>query len=105
MADKEYIEREAVLNNADIITVHTREYGSIDVIPVDCVSDIPSADVVEVVRCKDCKHWREAGTGWRGIHYGYCHNIHNDGFPFHTEHEPITKDKDYCSYGERKEQT
>ena len=45
MAEKEYIEREAVLNHADIITVHTREYGSIDVIPVDCVSDIPAADV------------------------------------------------------------
>lgn len=42
------------------------------------LKDIPSADVVEVVRCKDCK--------W----YKGCFMLENDD--------------DYCSNGERKEQ-
>lgn len=43
---------------------------------------IPVADVVEVVRCKDCR--------W----YGQCfRNIRSGG----------NKPDDYCSYGERKE--
>lgn len=44
---------------------------------------VPSADVVEVVRCKDCKY-------------------NADGTCEYTEIN--VKDNDYCSYGERKEQ-
>ena len=46
------------------------------------IKDCPSADVVEVVRCKDCKHY--AGDGM------YC------------AEDRIVHDDDYCSYGERK---
>lgn len=45
----EYISREDVLDNSNIITVHTKEYGSIEVIPVDTIADIESADVQLVV--------------------------------------------------------
>lgn len=45
----EYISREYVLDNSNIITVHTKEYGSIDVIPVDTIADIELADVQDVV--------------------------------------------------------
>lgn len=45
----EYISREDVLDNSNIITVHTKEYGSIDVIPVDTIADIELADVQDVV--------------------------------------------------------
>ena len=69
---------------------------------VDVLYHLPSADVVEVVRCKDCKHWREAGTGWRGIHYGYCHNIYNEDFSFHCEHAPTTGATDFCGWGRKK---
>ena len=41
----EYISREDVLDNSNIITVHTEEYGSIEVIPVDTIADIESVDV------------------------------------------------------------
>ena len=51
----EYLRRDDVLSNADIITVQTREYGTIDVVPVEYLADLPTADVVEVVRCKDCR--------------------------------------------------
>lgn len=40
----EYIEREKVLDDKNIITVQTREYGSIEVIPVDTITDIESVD-------------------------------------------------------------
>ena len=43
----EYINRADVLDSKNIITVHTKEYGSIDVVPVDCIADIPAANVIE----------------------------------------------------------
>ena len=45
----------------------------------------PTADVVEVVRCKDCTHWEN----------GRCYLL-----------KDITvevRDNDYCSYGEAKD--
>ena len=50
---------------------------------------MPTADVVEVVRCKDCKHHRTLKDG--GVQ---CERI--DGLL-------MTKPNDYCSYGERRE--
>ena len=52
---------------------------------------IPAADVVEVVRCKDCKHWG-------GVTYGFvCRK-------FSGIDTKICMGADrYCSYGERKE--
>lgn len=50
----------------------------------------PAADVVEVVRCKDCKYW-EKGKDYEP----YCNHWGN----MMTE----TKEDDFCSYGERKE--
>ena len=49
----------------------------------------PTADVAEVVRCKDCIYW-ENGKDYTP----YCNNI--DGL-----NEP--SENDFCSYGERKE--
>lgn len=52
---------------------------------------IPAADVVKVVRCKDCKHWGGITFGnicrrWTGLNVKNC-----------------TKPTDFCSYGELKE--
>lgn len=47
----EYLELEKVLDDYNIITVQTREYGSIEVIPVDTITDIELADVQPV------NHW------------------------------------------------
>lgn len=41
--------RKNVLGNSNIITVQTKEYGSIEVIPIDTIADIESADVQPIV--------------------------------------------------------
>ena len=50
----------------------------------------PAADVVAVVRCKDCKHWATEAIG----EDGWCDNP--DGL------DNIAKPNDFCSYGERR---
>ena len=37
----EYLKRDEVLSKADILTVHTRGYGSIEVVPVEYIADLP----------------------------------------------------------------
>lgn len=51
---------------------------------------IPAADVVEVVRCKDCEH----GQSYNMFGSRYCLK-HND---------VAVKDNAFCSYGERAEE-
>lgn len=51
-----------------------------------CVAYKHKENFAEVVRCKDCKHW---------LAYGVC-NIHI------TYPALWTKENDFCSYGERK---
>jgi hypothetical protein len=60
----------------------------------EVLNDAPTADVVEVVRCRDCIHNRDNG--------GDCDctiilNEHNS-----TEYRCVGLE--YCSYGERKEE-
>lgn len=49
----------------------------------EVLEDTPTADVVEVVRCRDCKHY----SGGRFCYYS----------------ENTVLDNDYCSYGERRD--
>lgn len=62
------------------------------------VDHAPTADVVAVVRCKDCKYWAMRQKGLLNRYVGYCCN--ND-FPFTCESLPCTSEDDFCSYGER----
>lgn len=55
-------------------------YGAMQVI-----DELPPADVVPVVRCRDCKHWKS--------YYGRCYK--------HDEYGMASDD--FCSYGERRE--
>lgn len=59
----------------------------IDVVMKYVIDRLPTEDVVEVVRCKDCKHARKAVDG-----YYHCRV---DGCIAHNE-------TDYCSCGERR---
>lgn len=43
------------------------------------IDNQPAADVAEIVRCKDCKHW----------HGGDCFRIE------------LTRPNDFCSFGEK----
>lgn len=61
----------------------------------DSVPNVATAvDFVEVVRCKDCKHYGE-NQKYRTLKFvfSYCCKFHHS----------ITTDNDYCSYGERKD--
>ena len=57
---------------------------------IDLLDSIPAADVVEVVRCKDCLY----STG----RYGHMECIHGVSYR-NTWNKPDF----FCSYGERKE--
>lgn len=64
---------------------------------LDIINDADTADVVEVVRCKDCKHNTDNG--------GDC-----DRTLIHTRRNLVTETNEYlyfklncCEYGERKE--
>jgi hypothetical protein len=79
---KEYIDREKLIAEYD--RVHVGPAGGARKLMVDA----PTEDVVEVVRCKDCKYWKQAGTERHA-----CYIL---GFEMDYD--------EYCSYGERKEQ-
>ena len=61
---------------------------------IDVIDRLPAADVVEVVRCKDCMWWypREYGSV-----IGRCENPYNG---LATEY---IEEDDFCSCGKRKE--
>lgn len=58
-------------------------------VPKEFIDNAPTADVVEVVRCKDCVYWEQATDN-----SGNC----NRAF------EITAYGCDYCSYGEREEE-
>lgn len=79
-----YIDAEKLIE----LATHEGAYGYVD---VRHIRNTPTEDVVEVVRCKDCK-WAERYRTVRGTFFA-C-----------AEHcvSALSAD-DYCSYGERKE--
>lgn len=83
---KEYIEREKVLKdgrwNSMILFNDTERAREI----ILCQ---PAADVVEVVKCKDCKHYNT-----------YCCS---EGFGWCEELNRAVSDEKYCSCGEKRD--
>ena len=76
----EYIERNKVyelIGQTGVARIHVSD---IDV--------IPTADVVPVVRCRECKRWESNCNGKAGI----C-----------QKRKGVARANDFCSYGERKE--
>lgn len=59
---------------------------------------IPAADVAEVVRCKDCKHYRNYPNGLCYIHTEPKTNARG-----YSGEAVCVEPDDFCSYGERKE--
>lgn len=86
MADR-YISDKALIENIakieDLRTLSTKTIG-------EAISKTPTADVVEVVRCKDCRMFAQNKEAF----VSYCKR----------EHKNLTVNpNDFCSYGERKE--
>jgi len=87
----EYIKRDDAIH----ILVECDLMGDVDVCrAMQKVREIPAADVVEVVRCKDCKHYSPT-------YYSICTN-NNVEISFYGESAVLVVDPDfYCAYGER----
>ena len=94
MAEKEYIDKEELLGSLERKIKADNERG-MAVVDSDFIALVDDAtlieDVVEVVRCKDCKKRGRSGC------------IVNLKMSF-GEHHSLTKLNDFCSYGERKEE-
>ena len=94
---KEYIEREWLLNR--IKPLCEEDYHNATLIATtkelmrNHIMSAPAADVVEVVRCKDCKYFgKNKAHRVTKLPLSFCDKfMHN-----------ITTDNDFCSYGERK---
>ena len=86
---KEYIERTAALNAAR--RAFADQECDCEVMPdvFAALQEVPAADVVEVVRCRECTKSTKGGAS-----YVWCH-----GWGRNTEMPP----DGYCSYGQRKE--
>lgn len=56
------------------------------------IDNAPTVDAVEVIRCKDCKFYKDSPMGGKGCH------THFNG---RTEFIP-KNDNDFCSYGRKK---
>ena len=63
------------------------KYSGLD----EMVADVPTEDVVEVVRCKDCRWWK-TNYYWNGRECKVC---------VKEAYTPIRTPDDFCSRGER----
>lgn len=100
MAEKEYIEREKLKQAfaADTQSIRGWDVDLFDLL-MDEIDEVPAADVMEVVRCKDCKHYDDE--------YNLCILRSEEPDPNPNSDfcgcEFTTHINDFCSFGERKE--
>lgn len=86
---KTYIDRDAVLQKRLLWIENNKR--SVPVVMVEDIETIPAADVVEVVRCRDCIHYE----------MGVCLKIYDDGAA-NKDAWQERNPSDYCSYGQSK---
>ena len=67
----EYLRRDEVLSDADIITVQTKEYGTIEVVPVEYLADLLTADVAEVKHGEWSLKYEGVGHYWECSECGF----------------------------------
>lgn len=98
---KEYIERGAAIEFVEQYTPHLEGETTLQCVE-SALQNVPAADVVEVVRCKDCKHWERSPTvGFEPISPdGSCERL----WAYHDAERCMTAENHFCSYGERKEE-
>ncbi len=85
----EYIDREKAKQLLHIEYAYAAE---------QLLDEVPAADVVEVVRCKDCKHYRNHPNG-----LCYLHTEPKENARGHSGNAVCVEPDDFCSYGERKD--
>lgn len=82
---KRYVDREKFMQNLE-----TDKFGYTDSVKVGIALDKSEADVVQVVRCKDCKRWMKDVAGCSDF-VGRCEWANY-----------MVGANGYCVYGERK---
>jgi len=91
------------LIDADSIPWFVEGVGEIPVITKEEIDQLPTVDIptvgesVGVIRCKDCKHFKQSDA-WDRIEM-WCDYHHGD---FDTW-ESLENDEGFCSWAERKE--
>lgn len=100
MTEKKYIDRDALINDFENDLImrkfeslkgDTPRLRTIDIADViKRIEDFPAEDVVEVVRCKDCKYNNTIACPT------YIDNLNGDA-------TQILSGNNYCSRGERRE--
>lgn len=95
----DYIKKEEATSIPVISKEHRKYFNSLDDAfetgwneALACVNMIPSANVVEVVRCKDCKHHEDFLSDDGDKVLCWVHDV-----------DIVMAKNDYCSYGEKKE--
>ena len=68
-----------------------------DIIAKEAIRDAHTIDAVPVVRCKDCKHYKEFRTKQKKQVMKLCYRMGKHDMEY------FVKPNDFCSYGERKE--
>lgn len=89
MDKKEYIERAAAMESIIGLTIVDPAVAQYANAVYYNLQNLPAADVVGVVRCRECVYATSPGDN-----IVYCDNFERDMMP-----------DDYCSVGERKEDT
>ena len=84
----EYIDRERAKRLLHIEYAYAAE---------QLLDEVPAVDAVPVVRCKDCKHYRNHPNG-----LCYLHTEPKENARGHSGNAVCVEPEDFCSYGERK---
>ena len=84
----------ARLIDADVLMNEANSDGAYGYVDAKQISEVPTIDAVEIVRCRDCKHYRpqKKSAHWEN-RANYCNRIVTIK----------TRPYDFCSYGERKD--
>lgn len=97
----EYIKREAVIDRLKR-NLDACNPGSFSELcyrdAIETVKCFPAADVAPVVRCKDCKHYRNYPNG-----LCYLHTEPKTNARGYSGEAVCVEPDDFCSYGERKD--
>lgn len=88
-----YIDAEQAIHLIENDALSQIYYSKSDAI--DCINATPTADVVEVVRCKDCKRCYEKRTKLNNQLMRFCMRMDGNEYKVNAN--------DFCSYGTPKE--
>lgn len=92
----EYIKREDAIDAVLDVYYNTPDINLSGERLEAAILKIPAADVVEVVRCRECVHWKPTGSK-AGNSFSDMEYIGGCEFTKYCRRE-----SDFCSYGERK---